>query len=54
MMFPLPCGERIKVREKIKHEKSGFLQVIGFHFLVNILCDQNGEEPKIIMQKFLY
>jgi hypothetical protein len=43
--FPLPSGERIKVRGKSKHKKSGFLQVIGFHLLVNILCNQNGEEP---------
>jgi hypothetical protein len=50
MMFPLPSGERIKVRGKIKHKKSGFLQIIGFHLLVNILCNQNGEEPKISSQ----
>jgi rod shape-determining protein MreD len=48
MMFLLPSGERIKVRGKSNIKKSGFLQVIGFHLLVNILCNQNGEEPKML------
>jgi hypothetical protein len=53
MMFPLPLGERIKVRGKIKHKKSGFLQLIGFHPLVNILSNQNGEVSRILNKLFL-
>jgi hypothetical protein len=46
---PLLSGERIKVRGKIKHKKSGFLQVVGFYLLSNIVCNQNGEEPILKM-----
>jgi hypothetical protein len=36
---------------KIKHKESGFLQGIGFHLLVNILCNQNGEEPYLLSKQ---
>jgi hypothetical protein len=50
MMFPLSLGED-KGEGKIRHKKSGSLQVIGFHLLVNILCNQNEKEPYLLSKQ---